>query len=162
MRAVRLIIIHLAVLAVFAGAAAPFEAAQRRGSEALETETSSLGPAMTEYMTFLDAEVAELTHLHDVGDVSVIDFRLSRNRLDATRDAALRISRTRKEDRVPELYILMDSELTQLFPSGAAAIRGKKAGDVVGDDFIYQGRIRKGVSFNILERVGSIPRATPY
>jgi hypothetical protein len=112
-------------------------------------------------MTFLDAELAELTHLHDAGDVPPADFRISRDRLAATREAALRIARARHEDRVPDLYVLVDKELTQILPAGAAAIRGRKVGDRVGDDFIFHGRIRKSVSFNILERTGGIPRAAP-
>lgn len=116
---------------------------------------------MTEYMTFLDAELAELTHLHDAGDVSASDFRLSRDRLAATREAATRIALARGEDRVPELYILADNELTQILPTGAAALRGKKSGDRIGNDFLFHGRIRRSASFNVLERTGGILRATP-
>lgn len=137
-------------------------ARQSPSVDASDSAKYALGPEMTEYMTFLDAELAELSHLHEVGEVSAKDFRLSRDRLDATREAAIRLARSRDEDRVPDLYLLVDRELTQILPAGVSAVRGKKVGDAVGDDFIFHGRIRRSVSFNILERTGNIRRASPY
>ncbi len=153
--------IFLAILTIAVACAVPAAGGQRRSAVAPHDAGGDLGPEMTEFMTFLDAELAELTHLHDAGDVPAADFRVSRDRLAATREAAIRIARARNDDRVPDLYVLVDKELTQILPSGAAAIRGKKAGDRVGDDFIFHGRIRRSVSFNILERTGGIPRAAP-
>ena len=152
----------LAILVLAAVCSSSTAEGQRRTMVASHDASGDLGPEMTEFMTFLDAELAELTHLHEAGDVPAADFRVSRDRLAATREAALRIARARNDDRVPDLYVLVDKELTQILPSGAAAIRGKKPGDRVGDDFIFHGRIRRSVSFNILERTGGIPRAAPY
>lgn len=118
----------LAILTLAAVCAVSTAGAQRRTMVASHDASGDLGPEMTEFMTFLDAELAELTHLHDAGDVPPADFRVSRDRLAATREAALRIARARHEDRVPDLYVLVDKELTQILPAGAAAIReGKSA-----------------------------------
>ena len=141
---------------------APAAAAQRQAPEESATATGDLGPEMTEFLTFLDAELAELLHLHEAGEVPAADFRMSRDRLSVTREAALRIARSRNDDHVPDLYVLADSELKQILPTGVAAIRGKKAGDRVDADFVFHGRIRRRVSFNILERTAGIKRATPY
>lgn len=152
----------LVILTMVIASAVAAAGGQRQTLAASHDAIGDLGPEMTEFMTFLDAELAELTHLHEAGDVPAADFRLSRDRLAATREAALRIARARNDDRVPDLYVLVDKELTQILPAGVAAIRGKKAGDRVGDDFVFHGRIRRSVSFNILERTGGIPRAAPY
>jgi len=156
---------HAGVAAVIAIVAATVIAApcsQRVVGPASDSAKYGLGPEMTEYMTFIEAEIAELTHLRDEGDVGAADYRISRDRLDVTREAAIRIARTRSEDRVPDLYVLVDSELTQILPAGAAALRGKKVGDIVGGEFIFHGRIRRQKTFNILERTGNIRRASPY
>ena len=155
-------LIRTVILAVALACQVSVADAQRRAQPETESDREALGPEMNEFMTFLDAEVAELTHLFEVGEVPPADFRRSRDRLAATREAAIRIARTRDDDRVPDLYVLMDAELTQILPTGTAAIRGKKAGDRVGDDFIFHGRIRRSSTFNVLERIGNIRRATPY
>jgi len=155
--AICLIVMGFGVFAVPADAKVP-----RHASESGSGDETDLGPEITEYLTFLDAEVAELTHLYEVGEVPASDFHFSRNRLAVTRDATIRIAVRRKDDRVPDLYVLTDAELTQILPAGAAALRGKRTGDRVGEDFVYHGRIRRGAFFNVLERTGGIGRARPY
>ena len=115
-----------------------------------------LGPEMQAYMGFIDAEEAELKHLYDVGEVPPADYRLQLDRLVVTREAALRVERSRANDVVPDLYILIESELTQILPAGVAAVRGKRAGVKLDDVWMYHGTIRRGETFYILERVGGL------
>src|SRR3954471_17684588 len=104
------LVLSLVVLAAGPAAAA----AQREGQRDVTARDPAvrypdLGPEMQAYMGFLDAEEAELKHLFDVGEVPPSDFRLSRDRLLATREAALRVERPRGDDIVPDLYILVES-----------------------------------------------------
>lgn len=141
--------------------AAPQRGADRRVADKGPDQYGDLGPEMTAYMGFIDAEEAELKHLFDVGEVPPPEYKVSRDRLLALREAALRVSAERGDDVVPDLYILRASELTQVLPEGLAAVKGKKTGSRIGDDWLYHGRIRKGEDFYILERIGGISR-DPY
>jgi hypothetical protein len=155
------------VATVAVSTVAPSSAAQRaaprRAAVASAPVPDDLGPEMHAYMGFLEDEEAELEHLHDVGEVSDGDFRATRNKLAATRVAALRIAAARRDDVVPELYVLRESELTQVLPEGIAGLRGKRVGAMVDDDWLYHGTIRKGDLFYVLERIQTrIERARPF
>jgi hypothetical protein len=146
-----------------AGAACPAAARQRDGQRAVaeraaDARLGDLGPEMQAYMGFLEGEQEELEHLYDVGEVPASEYRLAKDRLAATREAALRVGRTRRDDVVPDLYVLVESELTQVLPEGSAALRGKRAGSAVDADWMYHGTIRKGRVFYVLERTGGIGR----
>lgn len=123
---------------------------------------SELGPEMKAYMGYIDAEEAELKHLFDVGEVTPADYQVSRARLDVMRQASLRVARSRGDDVVPELDILLESELKTILPQGIAALRGKRAGDMIGDDWRYHGTIRKVQTFYVLERTNRIGRDTSF
>jgi hypothetical protein len=143
----------------------PAAARQREGQKAavvseLAGRFPDLGPEMRAYMGYIAAEEAELKHLFDVGEVPPGDYRLSRDRLVVTREAALRVARARDDDVVPDLYILVESELTQVLPTGIEAIRGKQPGSKIDDNWMYHGKIRRGEVFYILERTGGIGRDT--
>jgi hypothetical protein len=144
-----------------AGAAAQREGQREVAARDPAVRYPDLGPEMQAYMGFLDAEEAELKHLFDVGEVPPSDFRLSRDRLLATREAALRVERPRGDDIVPDLYILVESELTQVLPEGAAALRGKRSGAKVDDNYTFHGTIRRGELFYVLERTGGIGSTAP-
>jgi hypothetical protein len=116
---------------------------------------------MQAYMGFLDAEEAELKHLFDVGEVPPADYRLQNDRLIVTRVAALRVERPRGNDIVPDLYVLVGTELTQILPAGVDAVRGKRAGTRLDENWMYHGTIRRGEVFYILERVGGIGHESP-
>jgi hypothetical protein len=117
-------------------------------------EPSGLGPEMTAYIGFIEAEQDELQHLFEEGEVPADEYRVARDRLAATLEAALRVGRSRDEDVVPDLYVLRENELTQVLPTGTAALKGKRAGERVDDVWIYHGKIRKREVFFILERTG--------
>ena len=118
-----------------------------------------LGPEMTAYMGFISNEEAELTALYKGGEVPVDDYRVSLDRLIVTRQAALRIARDRNDDVVPDLYILRESELTQVLPNGIDALKGLKPGDKISSDWLYHGKIRRASVFYVLERTGGISHA---
>lgn len=117
-------------------------------------EPSGLGPEMTAYIGFIEAEQSELQHLFEEGEVPADEYRVTRDRLAATLEAALRVGRSRDEDIVPDLYVLREAELTQVLPTGTVALRGKRAGDHVDESWIFHGKIRKREVFYILERTG--------
>jgi hypothetical protein len=117
-------------------------------------EASGLGPEMTAYIGFIEAEQAELQHLFDEGEVPADEYRVAKDRLAATLEAALRVGRSRDEDVVPDLYVLRETELTQVLPTGTAALKGKRPGDHVDESWIFHGKIRKREVFYILERTG--------
>jgi hypothetical protein len=122
-------------------------------------EVHDLGPEMTAYMGFIASEEAELTALYQGGEVPPADYRVSLDRLVVTRQAALRIARDRNDDVVPDLYILRESELTQVLQNGIDALKGVKPGDRISADWVYHGKIRRGSVFYILERTGGISHA---
>jgi hypothetical protein len=143
----------------------PATARQRvaRGQQppsAASSRFTSLGPEMLAYMGFIDGEEAELKHLYEVGEVPPDDYRIQRDRLVVMREAALRVAGARGEDVVPDLYILRDSELTQVLPTGVAAVRGKRAGEMIDNVWMYHGTIRRGELFHVLERTEALGRAT--
>lgn len=165
MRSSATLLVLLGMLGLFdAPRAVAHQRAGQRGvsDHASANRFSDLGPEMHAYMGFIDAEEAELQHLYDVGEVPEADYRVSKDRLVVMRDAALRVARTRDEDVVPDLYILRESELTQVLETGIDAIRGKRVGAKIGDDWIYHGKIRRGEVFYVLERVGGIARDKSY
>lgn len=123
--------------------------------------TDEFGPEMTAFLGFLDSEEAELQHLYDVGEVPEDDYRLSADRLATMRIAALRLAKSRDEDFRPDLYVLIAGELTQIFQNGVEALKGKRTGDVVEENWIYHGKIRHGSVFFVLERVGSFQKNKP-
>jgi hypothetical protein len=131
----------------------------RDDSAARSATVRSLGPAMTAYLGFIDDEEAELRYHLENDEISAAEYRLASSRLAVTRQAALRIARQRNEDIVPDLYVLQASELTQILPSGEAAVRGKQSGAHLDETWIYHGTNRRGLVFHVLERVGSIRRA---
>ena len=162
MRATAVVLVIAGVLGTGAGGAFARQkvAEGQEAAAAVSSRFRNLGPEMLAYMGFIDGEEAELKHLFDVGEVPASDYRVSRDRLAVMREAALRIARTRDEDVVPDLYILRDSELTQVLPTGVAAVRGKRAGTMIDDVWMYHGTIRRGEVFHVLERTAALGRAT--
>ena len=127
-----------------------------------EANLDGLGPEVTAYLGFIQNEEEELESLYTAGEVSKDDYTQTRNRLTATRIAALRVVRQRGEDLVPELHVLRASELTQVLPEGLPGLRGKKAGDRLNDDWLYHGTVRRGDVFYVLERTTKLDRARPF
>jgi hypothetical protein len=158
------IVVLVVALAVTLAAASPAAARgrQRGAAPAGAADREQLGPEMKAYMGYLDAEEAELKHLYDVGEVTPADFEVSHARLEAMRLASVRVARSRGDDVVPELDILLSSELKTVLPEGIAALRGKRAGDSIGDAWRYHGTIRVKLTFYVLERTNRIGRDTTY
>jgi hypothetical protein len=159
MRSIVVVLLAAGALALPA-AARQQQARDQEQARTASSRFSSLGPEMVAYMGFIDGEEAELKHLYEVGEVPPDDYRVQRDRLAVMREAALRVARSRGDDVVPDLYILRDSELTQVLPTGVAAVRGKRAGAMIDDVWMYHGTIRRGEVFYVLERTLALGRAT--
>jgi hypothetical protein len=136
--------VRLILLAVVLGACGQVALARQ--------DAKGLGPEMTAYVGFIEAEQEELKHLFEAGEVPSDEYRLERNRLAARLEAALRVARGRGTDAVPDLYVLRADEITQVLPDGVVALKGKRSGDAIDDAWTYHGTIRKGDLFYILER----------
>lgn len=151
----------LLVALLVAPAGLPRADAAQRAARSVAADVE-LGPEMQAYLGFIDTEEAELQHLFEEGEVPADDYKRSRDRLHATKAAALRVVGERGGDTVPDLYVLRASELTQVLSSGMAAIRGKRAGERIDEDWLYHGTIRRGDLFYVLERTTAIGRDTSY
>jgi hypothetical protein len=124
-----------------------------------QTRRSDLGPAIQSYLEFLDSEAAELRYYLDGGEMPPAEYRVAKDRLDVTREFAVRLARQRADDLVPELLVLKASELTQVLPEGLAALKGKRAGATIDDVWTFHGSARKSELFYVLERTASIAKA---
>ena len=114
---------------------------------------------MVAYLEFLDSEAAELKYYLDGHEMQAADYRIAKDKLDIAREFAIRIVKKRAVDLVPELYVMRESELTQILPDGLAALKGKRAGAELDGVWIFHGTSRRSDLFYILERMDSIRRA---
>jgi hypothetical protein len=146
------------MLLVLVGAIAP-AAARDRSGRAQGENSAEFGPEMIAYLEFLDSEAAELRYYLDGHEMAEGDYRIAKDKLDVTREFAVRIVRKRGVDAVPDLYVVRGDELTQIVPAGLAALKGKRPGTQLDDVWIFHGTSRKSDLFYVLERTDAIRRA---
>ena len=148
------------------------EASQARteaGSDGSDRRESEAGPArgdlapeLAAFLGFIEDEEEELQFQLQNDEITPAEYRLSKARLGVTREAVLRIARGRKEGAVPELHVLLASELGQVLPEGLDALRGKKPGDRVSEVWRYHGSVSRGQTFYILERTETLGPARAF
>jgi hypothetical protein len=149
-----------AVALVLLLAAVPVEA--RGGRRATEPPAQPPGPEVAAHLGFLSDELDELAYQLARGEIAREEYLKSRARIEISRETVLRLARSRGEDVVPELHVLTEPDLTELFVGGKAALAGARPGDVVQGVWLYHGRVRREAVFYVVERVGRIERDRPY
>jgi hypothetical protein len=113
-------------------------------------------PELAAYLGYIQDEEDELEYQLENDEINTTDYRISRNRLSVTRDAVLRIAKGRADAAVPELHVLLATEITQVLADGLDAVRGKRPGDRLNDMWIYHGTVARGQVFHVFERTGAL------
>ena len=83
---------------------------------AQQQKRATYGPVVSAYLSGLDEEITELEFMIRHREVSRDDYERTKQRLTARRRYVERLAARNREDRVPELQVLTDDELSGLAP----------------------------------------------
>lgn len=160
MRIQRLILV-LVGFALLAGASVAADAkGTSRGStgrrSASPERVRDLPPEVEAFLGFIEDEEAELQYQLENDEITPAEYQVTKARLAITRDAVVRLARGRSEGAVPELHVLLATELTQVLAGGLEELKGKRAGEAVNESWRFHGTATRGQTFYILERTGPL------
>ncbi|HEY7543929.1 MAG TPA: hypothetical protein VID27_03560 [Blastocatellia bacterium] len=111
------------------------------------------GPNVQSFLDFLQQEEQELEFQIHHDEISRHDYTRAKNRFAIMRETVLGIVRKNGQDIVPELHIVTAQEIDQLTDKGASVLRGIRAGAIIEDTWRYLGRVTRGETFYIFERI---------
>lgn len=130
-------------------------------SPAQSPEGSGYGPEVKSFLDFMRHEEEELEFQIKRKEISRRDYVRAKNRIAIHRQTVVDLARETGRDNVPELHVVVASEIEQLIEDGAAAVKEIKRGDIVAEKWRYLGSVRRGEMFYIFERLGKNERRQP-
>lgn len=96
-----------------------------------QTKRASYGPVVKAYLTGLDEELTELEFQLRHKEITRAIYDRTKQRLDVVRRYVKRLAAKSSEDRLPELQVLADDELSILKPDAELNPGELKPGDVI-------------------------------
>src|SRR6185503_19092631 len=111
------------------------------------------GPEVTAFLELMRQEEVELDYQIKHDEISRKEYARSRNRIAILRQAVLSKARETGEDRVPELHVVVASEVDQIVDGGARALKGVKPGSLIEGKWRYLGSVTRGEIFYTFERL---------
>ena len=111
------------------------------------------GPEVTAFLELMRQEEVELDYQIKHDEISRKEYARSRNRIAILRQAVLSKARETGEDRVPELHVVVASEVDQIVDGGTRALKGVKPGTIIEGKWRYLGSVTRGEVFYTLERL---------
>jgi hypothetical protein len=118
-----------------------------------ESQSDRFGPRMKSFLELMQVEENELEYQIQHGEISRREYTRSKNRIAVMRQTAVNIARESGEDRVPELHVVVASEVDQIVDGGAGALKGVKAGTIIEGTWRYIGTVTRGEAFYVFERL---------
>ena len=116
-------------------------------------QSNGYGPEVTAFVEFLRHEESELEFQIKHKEISKKEYVRSKTRISIHRDTVLRIVKQTGEDNVPELHVVVFSELDQLIENGTRAIRGLKPGALINGKWRLVASVTRGELFYVFERL---------
>jgi len=111
------------------------------------------GPEVTAFLELMHQEEVELDYQVKHAEISRKEYVRSRNRIAVHRQTVLNIARETGEDRVPELHVVVGTEVDQIVDGGTRALKGVKAGSIIEGKWRYLGSVLRGEAFYTFERI---------
>lgn len=124
-----------------------------QGVYSQESQLDGYGPAVRSFLELMQVEETELEFQLRHNEISRKEFSRSKNRIAVTRQTVLNMVKESGEDRVPELHVVVASEVDQIVESGVGALKGVKAGTIVEGKWRYLGTVTRGEAFYVFERL---------
>jgi hypothetical protein len=116
-------------------------------------ESAANGPQVKAFLELMRAEEEELEFQIRNGEITRREYLRSKNRIAVQRQTVLRIVKRTGEDRVPELHVVVASEVDQLIEGGMRLVKAARPGTVIGGRWRYLGPVTRGEVFYIFERL---------
>jgi len=123
--------------------------------QGLHLEWSQLdrfGPKVKSFLELMQVEETELDFQVRHNEISRKEYTRSKNRIAVTRQTVLEMVKESGEDRVPELHVVVASEVDQIVEGGVGALKGVKAGAIIDGKWRYAGTVTRGEPFYVFER----------
>ena len=117
------------------------------------SNSDRFGPEVTAFLELMRQEEVELDYQIKHDEISRKEYARSRNRIAILRQAVLSKARETGEDRVPELHVVVASEVDQIVDGGARALKGVKPGSLIEGKWRYLGSVTRGEIFYTFERL---------
>ena len=111
------------------------------------------GPEVAAFLELMRQEEVELDYQIKHDEISRKEYVRSRNRIAILRQAVLSKARETGEDRVPELHVVVASEVDQIVDGGTRALKGVKPGTIIEGKWRYVGSVTRGEVFYTFERL---------
>jgi len=140
-------------LLILIGAATLCSAAAQQHQTDHSNNSDRFGPEVTAFLELIRQEEVELDYQIKHDEISRREYVRSRNRIAILRQAVLSKARETGEDRVPELHVVVASEVDQIVDGGTRALKGVKPGTIIEGKWRYLGSVTRGEVFYTLERL---------
>jgi hypothetical protein len=111
------------------------------------------GPEVTAFLELMHQEEVELDYQIKHDEITRKEYLRSRNRIAVHRQHVLGIARDTGEDRVPELHVVVATEVDQIVDGGTRALKGLKPGTIIEGKWRYIGSVMRGEAFYTFERL---------
>lgn len=117
------------------------------------SQSGRYGPEVRSFLELLRHEETELEFQIKRNEISKKEYARSKARISILRDTILGIVKHTGEDNVPELHVVVASELDQLIENGTQAVKGLKPGAVINGKWRYIATIARRELFYVFERL---------
>jgi hypothetical protein len=111
------------------------------------------GPEVAAFLELMRQEEEELDYQLERNEISRKEYQRSKNRIAILRQVVPSLARETGEDNIPELHVLVASELGQIVESGLSALKGLKSGAIIEGKWLYRGSVVRGETFYVFERL---------
>lgn len=116
-------------------------------------QSNGYGPEVKSFLEYIRHEEDELEFQIRHNEISRREYVLTKTRMVIHRQTVLNLVRDSGEDYVPELHVVIASEIDQLIEDGTSLMKTIKQGDVIKDKWRYLGSVHRGEVFYIFERL---------
>jgi hypothetical protein len=114
---------------------------------------TAVGPRIKAFLELMRQEESELEYQIAHEEISRTDFVRSKNRIAIMRQTVMERLQETRQDRVPELHVVVSTEVEQLLDGGIKALKSAKPGDQIDGKWLFIGSTTRGEVFYILERL---------
>ena len=127
--------------------------AATRGQALHTNHSDHFGPEVTAFLELMRQEEVELDFQIRHEEISRKEYGRSKNRIAVLRQTVIGMARETGEDRVPELHVVVATELDQILDGGTRALKGLKPGAIIEGKLRYLGSVMRSESFYVFERL---------
>jgi len=119
-------------------------------------QSATNGPEVRSFLELMRHEQDELDFQIKRNEISRSEYLRAKNKIAIERESVLSLVKQRGQDEVPEIHVVVASELDQLIETASPeSLKHTKPGEVFEGKWRYIGRSIRGEVFYIFERLTS-------